>query len=68
MMITPSNTKMEKDTKYWKTHKQVYNDMLTELDSEVIRRVFENPNGAESQLLNKKVEERTKETLLQSQN
>ena len=59
---------MEKDTKYWKTHKQVYNDMLTELDSEVIRRVFENPNGAESQLLNKKVEERTKETLLQSQN
>ena len=59
---------MEKDTKYWNTHKEVYNDMLAELDNDVIRRIYQNPNGSESYLLNKKVEEKTKETLLQSQN
>ena len=55
MTITPMDTKMDKDTKYWNTHKRVYDEMLLELDNDVVRKVFENPNGAESQLLNKKV-------------
>ena len=68
MTITPMDTIMDKDTKYWNTHKKVYDEMLLELDNDVVRKVFENPNGAESQLLNKKVEEKTRKLLLQPRN
>ena len=68
MTITQMDTTMDKDTKYWNTHKRVYDEMLLELDNDVVRKVFENPNGAESQLLNKKVEEKTRKLLLQPRN
>jgi hypothetical protein len=44
-----------KDTDYYNKHKVVYNDELTKLDNEVIKTIFQDPNGEESSLLNERV-------------
>ena len=54
---------MEKNQDYWGTHKEIYNDLLNELDIEIINKVMENPNGPESRRLNQRVEHRVKEKL-----
>ena len=54
---------MEKNQDYWDTHKEIYNDLLNELDIEIINKVMANPNGPESKRLNQRVENRVKEKL-----
>jgi|TARA_Y100000310_G_C20589692_1_gene767307 hypothetical protein len=54
---------MEKNQDYWNTHKEIYNDLLNELDIEIINKVMENPSGPESKRLNQRVENRVKEKL-----
>jgi len=54
---------MEKNQDYWDTHKEIYNNLLNELDIEIINKVMANPNGPESKRLNQRVENRVKEKL-----
>jgi succinate dehydrogenase flavin-adding protein (antitoxin of CptAB toxin-antitoxin module) len=49
---------MDKDNRYWNKHKQIYNELLNELDNSIINRIYSNPNCAEAQLLNKRVDKR----------
>ena len=55
--------KMIKDNNYYNLHKVVYNDELQQLDTEVIKTIFDDPQGEESELLNRRVSNRLKEEL-----
>ena len=52
---------MDKDNRYWNKHKQVYNELLNELDNVIIDKIYRNPNCAEARLLSKKVDKEIEE-------
>ena len=54
---------MIKDNNYYNLHKVVYNEELQELDSDVIKTIFNDPKGEESELLNRRVSNRLKEEM-----
>ena len=54
---------MDKDNRYWNKHKQVYNELLNELDNVIIDKIYRNPNCAEAHLLNKRVNKEVEEGL-----
>ena len=54
---------IEKDNNYWNTHKEVFNDLISELDTEIINRIYNNPNCHEGRLFQKKVDRRVEELL-----
>ena len=54
---------MDKDNRYWNKHKQVYNELLNELDNIIIDKIHRNPNCAEAHLLNRRVDKRIQESL-----
>ena len=54
---------MEKDNNYWSTHKEVFNDLISELDTEIINRIYNNPNCHEGRLFQKKVDRKVEELL-----
>ena len=56
---------MDRDNKYWNTHKEVYNKLFNELDNDIIDKIYRNPNCAEARLLNDKVEKQIQEILPQ---
>lgn len=56
---------MDRDNKYWNTHKEVYNKLFNELDNDIIDKIYRNPNCAEARLLNDKVEKQIQEILQQ---
>jgi hypothetical protein len=47
---------MEKDNNYWILHKEIYNEMMADLDTDVIRKIYDNPNCTEARLLQKRVD------------
>jgi len=55
---------MEKDTNYWSLHKETWDELLSELDNEVITKIYNNPNCAEGRLFSRKVEKEVKQRLL----
>lgn len=52
---------MEKNITYWNIHKRVFNEMLSELDTEIANKIFNNPNCYESKILQKRVDKRVEE-------
>ena len=54
---------MIKDNSYYNKHKVVYTEELQKLDVEVIKSIFEDPSGEESELLNKRVDNLLKENM-----
>lgn len=54
---------MIKDNNYYNLHKVVYNEELGNLDVEVIKTIFDDPQGEESELLNRRVKNRLKEEM-----
>ena len=54
---------MIKDNNYYNLHKVVYNEELQQLDMEVIKTIFDDQQGEESELLNQRVTNRLKEEL-----
>ncbi len=56
---------MDKDNRYWSTHKQVYNNFLNELDKEIVEKIYKNPDCVEAQLLNSKVDKEIEQQLNQ---
>ena len=54
---------MIKDNNYYNKHKVVYTEELQKLDVEVIKTIFEDPCSAESELLNKRVDNLLKEDM-----
>jgi hypothetical protein len=54
---------MIKDNNYYNLHKVVYNEELQELDMEVIKTIFDDPEGEESELLNRRVSSRLEEEM-----
>ena len=55
---------MEKDTNYWSLHKETWDELLSELDNEVITKIYNNPNCDEGRLFSRKVEKEVKQRLL----
>ena len=53
---------MDKDYKYWNTHKEKYNELLNELDNTIINKIITNPNCAEAHLLNRRVDKQVQES------
>ncbi len=56
---------MDKDNRYWSTHKQVYNNFLNELDKEIVEKIYKNPDCVEALLLNSKVDKEIEQQLNQ---
>ena len=56
---------MDKDNRYWDTHKEIYNRLLNSLDKDIVDKIYKNPNCIEAHLLNSKVEKQIQETLQQ---
>tara|TARA_Y100000310_G_scaffold342449_1_gene445759 strand:+ start:2139 stop:2312 length:174 start_codon:yes stop_codon:yes gene_type:complete len=52
-----------KSSRYWDTHKEVYQEFLDELDGEVRSIVLDDSNSHEAKVFNKKVEDETKKKL-----
>ena len=56
---------MDKDNRYWKIHKEIYNKLFGDIDLDIANKIYKNPNCAEGQLLNKRVDIEIKERLEQ---
>ncbi len=56
---------MDKDNRYWNTHKEIYNKLLNNLDKDIVDKIYRNPDCTEAHLLNKKVEKEIREILHQ---
>ncbi len=56
---------MDKDNRYWNIHKEVFNKFLNELDTEIVDKIYRNPNCVEAHLLNKKVEKEIQQIMQQ---
>ena len=54
---------MEKDNTYWSKHKEVFNDMISELDTEIANKIYSNPSCIEAKLFLKKVDKKVTELL-----
>ena len=52
-----------KSSRYWDTHKEVYQELLDELGGEVRSIVLDDSNSYEAKVFNKKVEDETKKRL-----
>ena len=59
---------MEKDNTYWMLHKDTYNEMMAELDMDVVRKIYNNPNCTEGRLLQKRVDKELEDKMRQLQN
>ena len=56
---------MEKNNKYWNTHKMVYMEELDKLDNSIINEIQNKPYSKEAHLFNEKIEDKIKEKLNQ---
>ena len=56
---------MDKDNRYWKAHKNIYNKLLNSLDQDIVDKIYRNPNCIEAHLLNNKVEKEIEQILEQ---
>ena len=54
---------MNKDSKYWSIHKEVYMDEFDKLDNEIASIVQAKPYSPEARLFNEKVEKAVEEKL-----
>ena len=54
---------MNKDSKYWSIHKEVYMDEFDKLDNEIASIVQTKPYSPEARLFNEKVEKAVEEKL-----
>jgi len=54
---------IEKNNSYWNEHKKVFNEMILELDTEIVNKIYNNPNCHEGRLFQKKVDRRVAELL-----
>ena len=54
---------MEKDSTYWNKHKEIFNKMISELDTEIANKICNNPNCQEGKLLQKRVDKKVEEAL-----
>ena len=46
---------MDKDTTYWNTHKMVWDELLSEIDTEIVTKIYNNPNCHEGRLFSRRV-------------
>jgi hypothetical protein len=56
---------IDKDNRYWKIHKEIYNKLFGDIDSDIADKIYKNPNCAEGRLLDKRVGAEIKERLEQ---
>ena len=54
---------IEKDKYYWDKHKKVFNEMISELDTEIINRIYNNPNCHEGRLFQERVDREVEDVL-----
>ena len=54
---------MEKDNHYWNIHKQVWNELLSELDTDVVMKIYDKPNSTEGKLFTRQVDKEVKNRL-----
>ena len=47
---------MDKDNHYWNIHKQVWNELLAELDTDVVMKIYDKPNSSEGKLFSRRVD------------
>jgi|ETNmetMinimDraft_2_1059921.scaffolds.fasta_scaffold188983_2 hypothetical protein len=52
-----------RDNNYYQIHKEVYNLQLQQLESDIIKIIFDDPHGEEAYLFNKRVESEVEERL-----
>jgi hypothetical protein len=58
------NIMIEKDSRYWAMHKEIYWDELLDLDNVVQAHIVEHPHSKEAKLLEKKVDRLIEERLV----
>lgn len=54
---------MRLDPHYAKVHKAIYNQLLDELDTDIIKEILAHPYGEEARVFNEKVDRAVKATL-----
>ena len=54
---------IDKDNNYWSKHKEVFNEMISELDTDIANKIYSNPSCIEAKLFLKKVDAKVKELL-----
>ena len=54
---------IEKDNNNWSKHKEIFNEMISELDIDIISKIYSNPNCQEGRLFQQQVDKRVKELL-----
>ena len=54
---------IEKNNIYWSKHKEIFNEMIAELDMDIANKIYNNPNCHEGRLFLKKVDKRVEELL-----
>ena len=54
---------IDKDNNYWNKHKEVFNEMISELDTDIANKIYNNPKCQEANLFLKKVNKRVEELL-----
>ena len=54
---------IDKDNNYWSKHKEVFNEMISELDTDIANKIYNNPKCQEAKLFLKKVDTRVQELL-----
>ena len=54
---------IEKDSRYWTLHKEIYWDELLKLDGKIQARIMDNPECHEAEILEKRVDRFIEEKL-----